>query len=164
MGFCTKKLTSNDCISQELSKVSCNEQYLPPSLPNASLENLLNTTDVIAVIVIACKLCHGWEFWSCKNVYCTGNKSDYRSTKTKNQTNYATDRHKSNEAVAQGSRLIPWNDCQLRLLTNFATMSYLDFFDDTICIDCPYRKKFEVFLQWLDEQRSRKSSASRKRP
>jgi len=164
MGFCTKKLTSNDCISQELSKISCNEQYLPPSLPNASLENLLNNTDVIAVIVIACKLCHGWEFWSYKNVNCTGNKSDYRSTKTKNQTNYATDRHKSNEAVAQGSRLIPWNDCQLRLLTNFATMSYLDFFDDTICIDCPYRKKFEVFLQWLDEQRSRKSSASRKRP
>jgi hypothetical protein len=38
-------------------------------------------------------------------------------------------------------------------------MSYLDFFDDTICIDCPYRKKFEGFLQWLDEQRSRKSSA-----
>jgi hypothetical protein len=114
--------------TEELSKISCNEQYLPPSLPNASPENRLNTTDVIAIIVIACKLCHGWEFWSYKNVYCTGNISDYRSTKTKNQTNYATDRHKSNEAVAQGSRLIPWNDCQLRLLTNFAMMFYLDFF------------------------------------
>jgi hypothetical protein len=159
MGFCTKKLTSNDYISQELSKISFNEQYLPPSLPKASPENLLTTTDVIAVIVIACKLCHGWEFWSYKNFYCTGNKSDYRSTKNKNQMNFASGIHNSNEAVAQGSRLIPWNDCQLRLLTNFATMSYLDFFDDTVFIDCPYRKNFEGFLQWLDHHRSRLSSS-----
>lgn len=156
MGLSTKKLMLNGFMSQELSR---NSQFLPPSLPKAAPENLLTTKDVIAVIVIACKLCRGWEFWSYKNFYCTSNKSDYRSTKSKRQMNYATEVPNCSEAIAQGSRIIPWNDCQLRLLTNFAMMSYLDFFDDTIFVDSPYHKNFQGFLLWLDENRSRASSS-----
>jgi hypothetical protein len=160
MGIFPQKHTEDGFFSQELSIASCQEQWLPPPLSSAAPEYLLTTADVIAVIVVACKLCRGWEFWTYKNSHCTIINDDDKNNYVNKQMNSYLERQHRNEVWTQGSRVVPWNDCQLRLLTNLSAVSYLDFFDDTIFESYPYRKDFVGFMEWLEKQKNRYEASS----
>lgn len=73
------------------------------SLRVASPSNLYTPLHVAAVIVVACKLCQGWENWIIEITHSSEN-----------------------------SQCIPWNNAQLQLLGNGTALDkYIDFLQDT---------------------------------
>jgi len=138
--------TATDCAMQEVRK-----RWFPPALKSAAPENLHTTADVIAVVVISCKLCDGWEYWTYK--YANYSRS------VSNKHNLTSEIVVDDKNWKQGNHWIPWSDNQLRLLTNGDTKNYLDFIDNTIFGSFPFRQEFESFIEWLGQERKNRSSS-----
>jgi len=138
-----------DDSDEFLPKTASPAQWLPPPLRTAAPEVVDNHVHVIAVVVVACKLCKGWEFWTCRNSHVTSTKESTGRPSEKND-----------KAWTRGHRCVPWNDFHLRLLTNGGTKQYLIFLEDTVFATLSYREEYEGFLDWLEKEQEGLSSAT----
>ena len=132
--------SDNDCDSKS-SEVAASDQrttLLPPPLKCALPERLYSPLHVAAVIVIACKLCPGWETWEITNLNAAYN------------------------ATIQNRAFVPWNESQLQLLGTGPTLNYyVDFLQDTAFSSLVPTKKgttvaqyFQSFQREIDDQSS----------
>jgi hypothetical protein len=93
-----------------------NSTSKPPTLPLKRAQHLTNPVQVAGVIVVACKLCPGWETWV------------YRMAHRPSQQLQG-----QQDEQCQAKRFVPWNDQELRLLCNQSSMeSYLDFIEENL--------------------------------
>ena len=87
---------------------ACSSDKLPVPLHSAKIENITNTIQIGAVVIVACRLVSGWE----------SQKYGFESTK-------------SDDGNVPHARFIPWNLSMLNQLRNGSmTKDYLAFLDD----------------------------------
>jgi len=90
---------------------------LVPQLDCASPDNLYSPLHVAAVIVIACKLCPGWESWKIVNLHHARSRAKKR---------------KSSKRKRKQQSFVPWNESQFQLLGNGSTLNnYMNFLEET---------------------------------
>lgn len=110
---------------------------LPPQLDCASPEKLYTPLHIAALIVIACKLCPGWESWRITNLHA--------NTKINNNSN--VDNGDSSEP-----KHVPWNEAQLQLIGNGPTLNhYLNFLEETAFGEVTPSTKMTQFFQTLEK-------------
>jgi hypothetical protein len=130
--------SSEVAASDRRTKIGNGPTLLPPSLKCALPERLYSPLHVAAVIVIACKLCPGWETWEITNLSAADN------------------------AATQNRAFVPWNESQLQLLGTGPTLNYyVDFLQDTVFSSLVPTKKgttvaqyFQSFQREIDDQSS----------
>lgn len=106
-----KEIRTSEKVSNDLSECHSTKQF--PDLKSAHFENLYTPLHVAAVIVVACKLCHGWEKW----------KITRRFPDERNDS-------ESKQNYSKLLPLIPWNLPQLQLLGNGPSLErYLKFME-----------------------------------
>ena len=108
-------------------------KVFPPPLKCASPEKLYTPLHVAAVIVIACKLCPGWESLKITNFHAGANA------------------RKSDATKHSPSAFVPWNESQFQLLGNGPTLyHYLDFLEETAFRSLEPSTKVTQFFQSLE--------------
>lgn len=108
---------------------------MPSPLSCASPDKLYSPLHVAAVIVMACKLCPGWESWKIVNLH---------SKAAQDKTGQCP--------APPGS--VPWNESQFQLFGNGPTLNhYLDVIEGTACSGVePPPTKVKKFFQSLDKE------------
>ncbi|KAL3809371.1 hypothetical protein ACHAXA_004374 [Cyclostephanos tholiformis] len=108
-------------------------KVLPPPLMCALPEKLYTPLHVCAVIVIACKLCPGWESWKITNLHARAHA-----------------RH-CDAMDHSPPACVPWNESQFQLLGNGPTINhYLDFLEVTAFRGLEPSAKVTQFFRSLD--------------
>lgn len=103
-------------VDQGREKHPNSNNSLPSPLKCAALDKLHTPLHVAAVIVVACKLCPGWETWKITNLH-AGAKIGYNSSDAKLQ-------HPPSS--------VPWDESQFQLLGTGPTINhYIDFLEQT---------------------------------
>ena len=93
------------------------------ALAIASPSKLYTPLHVAAVIVIACKLCKGWETWKICNL----------------------------NSIPDDVKFVPWNDSQLELVSNGQALDhYVNFLKNTALNGLNCRSNVSQFFQTLD--------------
>ena len=124
--------------SDRSTKIGNDPTLSPAPLKCALPERLYSPLHVAAVIVIACKLCPGWETWEITNLNAAGN------------------------SATQNRAFVPWNESQLQLLGTGPTLNhYVEFLQDTAFSSLVPTKKgttvaqfFQSFERELNDQSS----------
>jgi hypothetical protein len=121
MGLQTKKSADAKCDNGELD--STINQALH-SLSSASPHKLYTPLHVASVLVVACKLCRGWETWKISNLH-----SD----------------------ASNRVEFVPWNDAQLHLVGNGPTLDYyVDFLENTALNGLECSSDVKQFFETLE--------------
>lgn len=97
------------------------DKWLPGSLQRAHPRRIKSTEYALAVIVVACKMCPGWETWS----------YGPPAAEAKEIRNNQKD-GKGLSANASSRRFVPWNEEQFKLMRDEDISGYLDFYEETM--------------------------------
>lgn len=96
------------------------ERWLPPSLQRAHPRRVDSPEHALAIIVVACKMCPGWENW------CYGRRTPSYDGGNGEQGQDVAARRRCH-------RFVPWNEEQFKLLQDNELISdYLDFYEEAI--------------------------------
>lgn len=102
LGFDQKVLDNALCLMGIPPQKETHQSTFFP-LAAAAIEKLYTPLHVAAVLVVACKLCRGWESWAIYNAH-----------------------------TSEKARFIPWNDSHLQFMGNGTTTDhYIDFLEYT---------------------------------
>jgi hypothetical protein len=118
--------------------------WSPPPLQRAHPKNIRCTEDCCAVIVVACKMCSGWESWQCL-------QPPFQHRKEPLPVAAAWNNGEDKEAPKAVQRLIPWNGAQFCLVKNEHISDYLDLFEENIKDQRDQANAFPEFTALLDE-------------
>lgn len=171
MGF------ENETIHSKHSKKRFDKNtFIPKPLQNASIDRIVSPVHIMAVIVVACKMCIGWEHWkvqlspqvlfggsSVDNS--TDNKQSINDNKRGNRTTkavkYESDIEDDSEidielqriktrkkaCTSIHQRFIPWSQDEINMIGNGKMLNdYFDFFEETYGDEMQTLKSFNEIL------------------
>lgn len=107
---------ASESIDQKIERNDAGHNSFTPSLQCTCIKKLYTPLHVAAVIIVACKLCPGWEMWKLTNFHSRDNKSN------------------SGTGQQPSSASVPWNEAQLSLLGNGLTLDHYVSFLDSIAL------------------------------
>jgi len=127
-----KEIRTSGNVSNNPSESQSTKPF--PDLKSAHFENLFSPLHIAAVIVVACKLCHGWETWKITRRF-------------PDERNDCESRQNHSKVLP----LIPWNFPQLQLLGNGPSLEkYLTFMEQIAFNSLIHpNDKFKNFLNSL---------------
>ena len=160
---------SNDDKSKENTNFNNmnNQTWLPPALKFAQLDYMTHPIQIMALIVVACKMCPDWENWTYTNSSTMETKESNESTTVKNENSNKRNDFDPSLQESNGPNLhrglsVPYHETNLRLVTNGTSLeSFAHFTENVWYTRHPANSHFQNIVNWISkEQAKRKSQPS----
>ena len=131
--------------------------FIPAPLVNASVDKIASPLHIMAVIVVACKMCFGWQNWKVQLSphVAFGNSNDIKGKHDDTNSNKDSKSESSNMKKSTSSilhqRFIPWNDDDVNLIGNGKMLNdYFDFIEETYGDELPRSRLSDEILNMMD--------------
>lgn len=172
----SKKKNDNNVTKNGSSKQDKNENdskdkinhytsdWVPPSLQLAQLDHLTCPTHILAIIIIACKLCPDWETWTFKHSVMIDMEQKIDASKESIRSEVGTPLSKMIEKPSQKllppHNYVPYKEHNLQYISNGSSLTnFANFATNVFYPRFEIKQSFKKIVSWLESEHRNKIEA-----